>query len=163
MSLRGTTWAFIVISVLIVIALKYTLMRVSKQSLKHILPLMLIVTLLAAGKFSQYSLLISDSSITPAVTYPQYTAALWLKDNTIHGSSLLVAPFEVDNKAFEASRNMAPYAYLKEYFINDEKGRTYEKFSGYIPFVGEFFDQYKGSPNIQIIYSNGKIQIGYNN
>jgi len=56
---------------------------------------------------------------------------------------------------------MAPYAYLREYFLNEKKGRSYDKFSGYIPFVGEYFDQYENSPNVQMIYSNGDTKVGY--
>lgn len=161
MSLRGTIWAFLGVSILLVLGVKYTLKPGIRTSLKNYFVLLLVICLLAAGKFSQYPLLISDPTITPDITYPRYRAALWLKDKSDHGSNILVAPHELDSAAFEGSRDMAPYAYLKEYFLDEERGRTYDKFDGYIPLIGGFFDQYKNLPNVQIIYSNGDVEVGY--
>lgn len=160
-SLRGTIWAFIGISILLALGFTYTLKLDNKVTSGGLFALLLIVCVLAAGKFSQYPLLISDPSIDPAVSYSRYTAALWLREEAIHGSNILVAPHDVDYEAFERSRNMAPYAYLKEYFLDEEKGRTYDNFGGYVPLVGGFFDQYIDLPNVQIIYSNGDAQLGY--
>lgn len=161
MSLRGTIWAFIGISILSAIGVKFTLNLGVHISLKSYFAIVLIVCILAAGKFSQYPLLISDPTIAPDFTYPRYTTALWLKEEAVHGSNILVAPYESDMKAFEGSRSMAPYAYLREYFLDEAKGRSYDKFSGYIPLIGGFFDQYKDLPNVQIIYSNGDAEVGY--
>jgi ABC-type multidrug transport system fused ATPase/permease subunit len=159
MGLRGTIWAFLGISVVATVAIVY-IFKLSKVSWKNSLALLFLVCILAVGKFSQYPPLITDSSNTP-VTYPRYVAALWLKGETIHGSNMLVAPYQLDANAFEASRDMAPYAYLKEYFIEELKGRVYDGFRGYIPFVGDYFDQYKNGTDVHIIYSNGKVQVGY--
>jgi hypothetical protein len=161
MSLRGTIWAFIGISVLLALGIKYTLKLDAHISLKSYFAIVLIVCILAAGKFSQYPLLISDPTIAPDVTYPRYTTALWLKEEAVHGSNILVAPYESDMKAFDGSRSMAPYAYLREYFLDEAKGRSYDKFSGYIPLIGGFFDQYTDLPDVQIIYSNGDADVGY--
>jgi len=160
MALRGTIWAFIGISVITAIGLKYALRIRSYVSLKNMLVISLIICALAAGKFAQYPLAISDSTVAPLITYPRYVSTLWLKSEATAGFNLLVAPYSTDSRAFEISRNMAPYAYLKGYFL-DEKGVTYEKFNGYIPLIGGFFDQYKNSLNVQIIYSNGDTEIGY--
>jgi hypothetical protein len=161
MSLRGTIWAFIGISILFALGIKHKLNLGTHISSKSYFAMLLIVCILAAGKFSQYPLLISDPTIAPAVTYPRYTTALWLREEAAHGSSILVAPYESDMKAFDGSRSMAPYAYLKEYFLDETKGRSYNKFRGYIPLIGGFFDQYTASPNIQVIYSNGDVEVGY--
>ena len=161
MSLRGTIWAFIGISILVAIGLNYALNLNKKVTLKKFFVVALIVGILAAGKFSQFPSFVDDPNVPLDVTFSRYNAALWLKENAIHGSILLVAPPEIDNEAFEGSRGMAPYAYLKEFFIEEERGRTYDKFSGYIPFIGGYFDQYRESPNVHIIYSNGDVEIGY--
>lgn len=160
MALRGTIWAFLGISVIAAIGVAYILRLNSNVSLKGFLVLLLIVCVLATGKFAQYPTLVTDSS-SNLVTYQRYTATLWLKAEATHGSNILVAPYTVDMDAFDASRCMAPYAYLKEYFLDETNGHSYDKFSGYIPFVGRFFDQYKDLPNVQIIYDNGDTQVGY--
>lgn len=159
MGLRGTIWAFLGISVVATAAIVY-IFKLGKVTRKNFIALLVLVCILAVGKFSQYPPLITDSSNTP-VTYPRYVAALWLKGETIHGSNMLVAPYQLDVNAFEASRDMAPYAFLKEYFIEELKGRVYDGFRGYIPFVGDYFDQYKNETDVHIIYSNGEVQIGY--
>jgi hypothetical protein len=86
---------------------------------------------------------------------------LWLRENVANGSSFLVAPYRVDIGAFETSRDMATYGYLKEYYLDNSKGVFYEDFKGYIPFVGGFFDQYRNSSLVQIIYSNNYADVGY--
>jgi hypothetical protein len=158
MSLRGTIWAFIGLSVLVAFGIKHGLKLGSNVSSKSFFALLLIICVLAAGKFSQYPLIISDSTITPDVTYLRYTATLWLKNETVHGSNMLVAPYTSDIRAFDGARCMAPYAYLKEYFLDEA---AFDKFVGYIPFISEFYDQYKNLSNVQIIYSNGDTEIGY--
>ncbi len=161
MSLRGTIWAFLGISILLALGVGYTMKLGARVSLKGYLAISLLICLLAAGKFSQYPLIISDPTITPDITYSRYQAALWLRDKAEHGSNMLVAPHELDNMAFEGSRDMAPYAYLREYFLDEERGRTYDKFDGYIPLIGGFFNQYRDLPPVQIIYSNGDTEVGY--
>jgi hypothetical protein len=52
---------------------------------------------------------------------------------------------------------MAPYAYLKEYFLDSE---PYDSFHGYVPFICEYYDQFQNSTEISKIYSNGKVEIG---
>ena len=158
MALRGTIWAFIGLSVSVSIGMVYAFKLKSVHRLRFI-GLLLVVCLLAAGKFSQYPSLITDQSSSP-INYTRYIAAIWLKEEVPHGSIMLIAPYTSDNAAFEASRGMAPYAYLKEYFL-DNTGHTFDKFSGYVPFVGEFFNQYRNSNDVSIIYSNGETQIGY--
>jgi len=161
MSLRGTIWAFIGISVLAALGIKYIVRLNTRVSAKIYFAVLLTVVVLAAGKFSQYDRLVSDSTVTPNVTYPRYTASIWLRNETTHGSLLLVAPDRPDVESFDGSGCMAPYAYLKEYFLDESKGRVYNNFYGYIPFIGGFFDQYKNASNVQIIYSNGNVEVGY--
>jgi hypothetical protein len=158
MSLRGTIWAFIGISVVAAIGVTYIL-KLSNINKMKFFALLIIISVSALGKFSQYPILITEPTDTP-VTYSRYIAALWLKEETVHGTNILVAP-ESNIDAFDASRCMAPYAYLKEYFLDETKGRTYEKFDGYVPFVGGFFDQYRYLPSVQIIYTDGDTEIGY--
>jgi hypothetical protein len=161
MALRGTIWAFIGISVITAIGVEYALKIHSHVSLKNMLIISLIICILAAGKFAQYPLAISDSTVAPYITYERYISALWLKEEATWGSNLLVAPVSSDSRAYEISRNMAPYAYLKGYYLDEEKGFTYEKFNGYIPLIGGFFDQYRDSLCVQVIYDNGDTKIGY--
>jgi len=157
-ALRGTIWAFIGISVLAAMGL-VSITRMPFFKGKGFLVLVLIVCILAAGKISQYPTFITDSSTLP-LTHPGYIAALWLRSTTTHGENMLVADYRVDNNAFESSRSMAPYAYLKEYFLDESKGVTFANFNGYVPFVAGYFDQYRNSTRIQIIYSNGNVEIG---
>lgn len=116
--------------------------------------------MLATGKFAQYPTFVTDSSENP-VTYQRYVAALWLKAEAPHGSLLLIAPYNADINAFEASRDMAPYAYLKEYFIDETRGHVYDGFVGYIPLIGDYYNQYWNRTDFQTIYSNGKVEVGY--
>lgn len=158
MALRGTIWALLGISFIVAIGV-IRLLKLKKFSKLKFLTLLIIICVLALGKFSQYPSIITDLRGTP-ITYSRFVAALWLKEETVHGTNFLVAP-ESDMSMFEASRCMAPYAYLKEYFLDETKGRVYSKFYGYIPFIGGFFDQYTNSSEVQIVYSNGETQIGY--
>jgi hypothetical protein len=158
MALRGTIWAFLGISVLSAIGIVYVL-RLTTIGWKQLFAITLVVCILAVGKFSQFAPIVTDSSRIP-LTYDRYVAALWLKGVSTHSLNMLVAPYKVDVDSFEASREMSPYAYLKEYFLEDTGSRTYDKFNGYIPFVGKFFNQYRNSTEVQMIYSNGETQIG---
>jgi hypothetical protein len=158
MSLRGTIWAFLGLSFIGAIGFRYAL-KISRHS--NLLRLSIAVSticILAAGKFAQYPLIVSDSAIIPDVTYSRYVGSLWLKQETIHGSNMLIAPYTADQKAFEASRSMAPYAYLRQFFGEETE---YESFNGYIPFVGSFFDKFNNSHGVNIIYNNGETKIGY--
>lgn len=161
MATRGIIWSFLGISVAAAISIKYILKICSHVRLINFLIVSLIICIVAAGKFAQYPLAIDDSSVVPYITYPRYMSTLWLKREAAAGSNLLVAPYSSGLRAFEISRIMAPYSYLRGYFLDDTKGFTYEKFHGYIPFVGGFFDQYNDSVDVQLIYSNGDTQIGY--
>jgi hypothetical protein len=158
MGLRGTIWAFIGISVAATIGV-IAVFRLKKIRWRNAVLVLALVCVLAIGKFSQYPALITSSSNTP-LTYDRYVASLWLKGVTVHGSSLLVAPDNVDINAFEASREMAPYAYLKEYFLDESTGHVYDKFSGYIPFIGGYYDQYENRTLVDVIYSNGNTELG---
>lgn len=158
MSLRGTTWAFLGISVVAAVGL-CSVSRLGNGAWRNILVFLLIICVLAAGKFSQDYRIVTDPSMA-SITYPRYVAAEWLKGETVHGSGILVPPYTQDYDAFEVSRSMAPYAYLSEYFLNEKEGYTYDKFIGYIPFVGTFFDQYTNSTHAQIVYDNGEVKIG---
>jgi hypothetical protein len=161
-SLRGITWAFIGLSILLMLGLKSILKLNAHVTPKSLFVLSLIICLLAAGKFSQYPLRIDNPDIIPNVTFQRYMAALWLKNEAVHGFNMLVAPYTLDMEAFEGSRCMAPYAYLKEYFLDETQYENqYYKFIGYIPFIGGFFDRYKNSSSVSIIYSNGNVEIGY--
>jgi hypothetical protein len=160
MALRGTTWAFLGISIIAAIGMAYVF-RLHNGGKKTFIALILVICILAAGKFSQYDPLVSNSSATP-LTYPRYVASQWLKADTVHGSSMLVAPSIGNPDAFEGARSIAPYAYLKEYFLDEAKGRIYSKFSGYIPFIDDFYEQYRNLPTVDTIYSNGNTDIGCN-
>jgi hypothetical protein len=165
MGLRGTIWGFMGISVVFAVGIVYILRLNAAHARAHaslmgLFVLLFVICLSAVGKFSQFPSIVTDSSKMP-VTYDRYVAALWLRESSTHGLRILVAPYAVSVDAFEASREMAPYAYLKEYFLEETIGVTYDKFYGYIPFVGKFFDLYKNSTGVQIIYSNGKSDIGY--
>ena len=116
------------------------------------------------GKFSQYNPIISDPTITPAVTTQRYAGAIWLRNVSIHGSSLFVPSYKSDFQAFEIARSFAPYAYLTEYFA--DVNETVDDFSGYILLVDNSTVLVGNSsvlenPFVNIIYSNGEIQIGY--
>ena len=158
MALRGTIWAFIGIAVCSAVFLQSFLKRKRWKIFKWVM-IIFLFSILAAGKFAQYPRIISDPSIPPRVSYQQYVSALWLKNETIHGSLMLIAPPSEDNDAYETARSMAPYAYLRERFINEFF--SFDDFTGYIPFVGEFYDQYRNNTSVNIIYSNGGVQIGY--
>ena len=160
MSLRGTIWAFLGISVITTIGI-VRIFKLNKVSRKSLAVLLIVICILGAGKFSQYGTLVTDSSNIP-LTHQRYVAAIWLKGNTIHGSRMLVAPDRGYADAFEGARSMAPYAYLKEYFLDNRTGVTYDKFTdGYIPFIAPYYDQYRNSTEINTIYSDGNTEIGY--
>ena len=156
MSLRGTIWSFIGIAVSGAVGMVFLFSK--HRTPIYALVIVLLVCLLAAGKFAQNSPIISDPTTALPVTYSRFTAALWLKEQTVHGSALLVAPTE-DVQSFGASRDLAPYAYLGEYFL-DESTR-YEQFNGYIAFVGSYFEQFRNDTSIQKIYTNGETDVGY--
>ena len=158
MSLRWTIWASIGISFVAVLGIKCFSKLSFVSSSTVAIAMILVFSVLAAGKFSQYSPIVSDPEITPDLTYPRYMASLWLKEEATHGSNLLVAAYSSDPEAFQASRSMAPYAYLQEFF---PEGRSFDVFKGYIPFIDEYFDNYRNESGVQIIYSNGEVEIGY--
>jgi len=160
MALRGTIWAFIGISALAAIGIRILVFQNSKRRYLRFPVLLVIFALLAVGEFSQFSLQVSSPQENRAITYPLYSSALWLRGNTQHGKELLVAPYTVNPDAFEVSRNMAPYAYLTEYFLPE--GSTIKKYDGYVPFINQFYDVYLNSTSVQIVYSNGYSKIGYN-
>jgi hypothetical protein len=168
MGLRGTIWAFVGISVIASVGAVSILKLTSKTRIGMFL-LVLIVCLLAAGKFSQYPTLVTSASDQP-VTYTMYVGALWLRSDTRHGDPILIAPYQQDPNGFEAARDMAPYAYLNETFLGNNG--TIGQFTGYIPLVGSYFSspQSEGYLNstaiinftiIQIVYNNGPVEIGY--
>lgn len=158
MSLRGTIWAFLGLSFIGAIGFRYTLKKIGHNNVIKFLIVFSIICVLAAGNFAQHPLIFSDPTIIPDVTYSRYASTLWLKGETTHGSNMLVAPHTEDPRAFEASRSMAPYAYLRQYF--GDEGR-YNGFNGYIPFIGGFFDQFNNLSSVDIIYNNGETRIGY--
>lgn len=158
MSLRGIIWAFIGLSVLVALGITDVLKLGNHTSWKGYFLILLVICILAAGKFSQYPPRMDDPAITPDVTYQSYIAAIWLRNEAVHGFNMLVAPYASDIKAFEGSRNMAPYAYLREYYLDEA---SYDRFTGYIPFIGGFFDKYKNSFDVNIVYSNCDVEIGY--
>jgi TRAP-type uncharacterized transport system fused permease subunit len=157
MSLRGTIWSFIGIAVCSSLGIGFLLSK--RRNYIYSFIVVLLISFLAAGKFAQNSPLISDPAITPPVTYSRYMSALWLKEVTIHGSAILVAPYSEDLQAFESSRDIAPYAYLREYYL--QESAQYKNFNGYIAFLGEFFEQFRNNPNTQKIYTNGETDVGY--
>jgi LPXTG-motif cell wall-anchored protein len=159
MSLRGTIWAFLGISIVAALGMAYVF-RLNRVSRKGIIVLTIIICILAAGKFAQYGTIVTGSSDLP-LTYYRYASSQWLKAYSIHGSSILVAPSN-ESDAFEGSRSIAPYAYLKEYFLDAEHGRIYAKFHGYIPFIDEYFEQYSNLTGVNTMYSNGNTSIGMN-
>jgi hypothetical protein len=163
MALRGTIWAFIGISFVMAEGIARVFKLNSLQpsvsiSYKKLLAILLIVCVIAAGKFSQYPFVISAPLTESPVTHSRYVASSWLKEVTRHGDYLLVAPETNDSKAFESAREMAAYAYLNEYSLD---WMAYSKFKGYIPFVGKFFEQFQNRSNINIIYDNGETNLGY--
>jgi LPXTG-motif cell wall-anchored protein len=159
MSLRGTIWAFLGISVVAALGIAYVF-RLNRVSRKGVVVLTIIICILAAGKFAQYGTIVTGSSDLP-LTYNRYASSQWLKLYTVNGSIILVAPSN-ESDAFEGSRSIAPYAYLKEYFLDAEHGRIYAKFHGYIPFIDAYFEQYKNLTGVNTMYSNGNTSIGMN-
>ena len=159
MSLRGTIWAFLGISVVAALGMAFVF-RLNEVSRKSFVVLTIIVCILAVGKFAQYGPIATGSSDLP-LTYDRYVSAQWLKLYSIHGSPILVAPSN-ETDAFEGSRSIAPYAYLKEYFLDEEHGRIYTKFQGYIPFIDAYFEQYKNLTGVNTLYCNGNTSIGTN-
>lgn len=159
MSLRGTIWAFLGISVVAALGIAYVF-RLNRVSRKGLVILTIIICILAAGKFAQYGTIVTGSSDLP-LTYNRYASSQWLKLYSIHGSRILVAPSN-ESDAFEGSRSIAPYAYLKEYFLDAEHGRIYAKFHGYIPFIDAYFEQYRNLTGVNTMYSNGNTSIGMN-
>ena len=157
MSLRWTIWAYIGISFVAVLGINRLLNLSFNPSWKVGIAILLIICFLGVGKFSQYSPAISDPEITPPLTYTRYKASLWLREEAPHGANLLVASYISDFEAFEISRSMAPYAYLKEYFV---EAKPYDEFTGYIPFVHEYFDNYRNETLVNTIYSNEMVEIG---
>ena len=159
MSLRGTIWAFLGISVLAAFGIAYVF-RLKSISRKGFFALTIIVCILAAGKFAQYGAIVTGSTDLP-LTYDRYVSSQWLKLYSVHGSTILVAPSN-ESDAFEGSRSIAPYAYLKEYFLDEERGRIYSKFHGYIPFIDAYFEEYRNLTGVNTIYCNGNTSIGMN-
>jgi LPXTG-motif cell wall-anchored protein len=159
MSLRGTIWAFLGISVVAALGMA-VVFRLNEVSRKSFVVLTIIVCILAAGKFAQYGPIVTGSTDLP-LTYDRYVSAQWLKLYSIHESPILVAPSN-ETDAFEGSRSIAPYAYLKEYFLDEEHGRIYTKFQGYIPFIDAYFEQYKNLTGVNTLYCNGNTSIGTN-
>jgi len=159
MSLRGTIWAFLGISVAAGLGMAY-IFRLNSVTRRGLVVLTIIICILAAGKFAQYGPIATGSADIP-LTYTGYASSQWLKTYSIHGSSILIAPSN-ESDAFEGSRSIAPYAYLKEYFLDEEQGRVYAKFSGYIPFIDAYFEQYKNLTGVNTMYSNGDTSIGMN-
>jgi len=159
MSLRGTIWAFLGISVVAALGIAFVV-RLNEVSRKSFVVLTIIVCILAVGKFAQYGPIVTGSSDLP-LTYDRYVSAQWLKLYSIHGSPILVSPSN-ETDAFEGSRSIAPYAYLKEYFLDEEHGRIYTKFQGYIPFIDAYFEQYKNLTGVNTLYCNGNTSIGTN-
>jgi len=159
MGLRGTIWAFVGISCVATVGLG-SIFRITKGARKPIVLLVILICVLVAGKLSQSGSLDTNHADQP-VTYTRYVAATWLKGVTVHGSNMFVAPFPIDSVGFEISRDMAPYAYLKEYFIDEERGHFLNSSTGYIPFVSYYFDGYRNSTSVQNIYSNGMVEIGH--
>ena len=159
MSLRGTIWAFLGISVVAAFGMAYVF-RLNRISRKGFVVLTIIICILAAGKFAQYGPIVTGSSDLP-MTYNRYASSQWLKLYTVHNSTILVAPSN-ESDAFEGSRSIAPYAYLKEYFLDEERGRIYAKFHGYIPFIDAYFEQYRNLTGVNTMYSNGNSSIGMN-
>ena len=159
MSLRGTIWAFLGISVAAGLGMAY-IFRLNSVTRKGLVVLTIIICILAAGKFAQYGPIVTGSS-DPPLTYNRYVSSQWLKLYSVHGSIILVAPSNKSD-AFEGSRSIAPYAYLKEYFLDEDVGRVYAKFRGYIPFIDEYFEQYRNLTGVNTIYSNGNTSIGTN-
>lgn len=163
MGLRGTIWAFVGISVVVSVGAVWILGLTRKTRIGMFL-LVVLVCILAAGKFSQYPTLVTNASDQP-ITYPRYVGALWLRSDTVHATPILIAPYQQDPNGFEAARDMAPYAYLNEDFLVNNG--TIGQFYGYIPFVGSYFEQYlnstiiMNSTIIQIVYNNGPLEIGY--
>lgn len=157
MSLRGTIWAFLGISFLISLGLSKVFKLDEHVTSKAFAAIMLIVLILSMGKFAQYSLLISDTNLSLPLDYSKYVASYWLKSEALHGSNLLVASDKVNFQAFETARSMAPYAYLKEYFLASS---TYSTFKGYIAFVDPYYEEYRSERDVNIVYSNGEVDIG---
>ncbi len=159
MALRGTIWGFIGLSVAASLGI-FALFK-SKRARKAVVAgSLILICILAAGKFSQYSSLITSTDHTP-VTLDRYIASEWLKTASTHGSNMLVASYKVDNDGFEASRSMAPYAFLREYFLDDYHNFSLTQYYGYIPFVGSSYEKYSVDPQVGLIYSNGDTEIGY--
>lgn len=158
MGLRGTIWAFIGVSVLATVGLAWIL-KIARGGKTTMIVLVILISLLAAGKLSQFGPNFANPAGQP-VTYTRYVAASWLKGVTVHGSNMLVAPFQVDMAGFEAARDMAPYAYLTEYFVDEVHGPYFSQFDGYVAFVGSYYDQYANSTKIQIVYNNGLVEVG---
>jgi uncharacterized membrane protein len=159
MSLRGTIWAFLGISVVAALGIGYAF-RLNSVSRKGLVILTIIICILAVGKFAQYGPIVTGSSDLP-LTYDRYVSSQWLKRYTVHNSTILVAPSN-ESDAFEGSRSIAPYAYLKEYFLDEERGRIYSKFHGYIPFIDAYFEQYRNLTGVNTMYCNGNTSIGMN-
>ena len=159
MSLRGTIWAFIGVGIVAAIGLDRLAKFTAFLNLKNCIAMFLLFCMLSIGQFFQYPPLVNDPTMKPNISYTQYISTVWSKKCTNHGSALLVAPYTEDLDAFETSRNMAPYAYLECYFLD---WMSYDRFNGYIPFVEEFFEKFLNDSNVQVVYSNGGTQIGYN-
>jgi hypothetical protein len=158
MSLRGTIWASIGVVVVAAIGLERLTKFTARLNLKKCIVMFLLFSMLSIGQFFQYPSLVNDPATKPNISDLQYTSTVWLKEYTNHGSALLVAPYTEGLDAFETSRNMAPYAYLKEYFLD---WMPYDRFVGYVPFVGKFFERLQSETGIQIVYNDGATRIGY--
>ena len=160
MALRGTIWGFVGISVAASAGI-FVMFRLKNNKRAAILASVILIAVLAAGKFAQYNALVTDTANTP-VTESRYMASTWLRDVSIHGSNMLIASYSIDNNAFEASRSMSPYAFLKEFFIDENENWSLADYTGYVPFVGEVYEQYNnGTSHVNIIYSNGDTKLGF--
>jgi hypothetical protein len=150
---RGTVWSFIGLSYLTVKG------AATLQNRVHLKPPMVAILVLWLGfsAFAPYPLLVTDSAVEPPITYQRYVSCIWLKDSSIHGHHLLIPSRTYDSEYFEIARNMAPYAYLREYNLTWAR---FEKFSGYIPVLPD--RQLAESITLEgldTLYDNGKVKI----
>jgi hypothetical protein len=136
--------------------LKYLFINLTAR--RFILGLTIIVLLLSGGKNSQYISYVIDPTFQMPMDDYRYQSAIWLKEHATHGANMLVPSYHEGFDVFEGSRNMAPYSYLKEYFLDQF---DYDEFTGYIPIINEYFELYKTNYTLDIIFSNGFVEIGY--
>lgn len=157
LSVRSIIWSFLGISVLAAQGLFFLLERV--KGFRKTFFVACCFLLLSAGLQAQVEPIFDSDAFEVPITEARYAAAGWLRNVSVPGKSMLVTERKDSPEGFEITRDMAPYAYKREYHLG---WLSYRDFAGYIPVVRlrdgrVLFDDMEGA---SLIYTNGEASWG---